>query len=86
MEKITADRWPARQKVAHPYSSPAKTPTQWAMKGIGPPYAKFGRHATLPLERRNRLGKNEVRHAKTRLGMIAALRTSSQVVAECPND
>ena len=43
METITGDRWLTRQELADRYSLPVKTPAQWATKGIGPPYAKFGR-------------------------------------------
>ena len=43
METITGDRWLSRQELADRYGSPVKTPSQWATKGIGPPYAKFGR-------------------------------------------
>src|SRR5437879_5181116 len=44
MEEITDDRWITRQELADRYGVPVKTPAQWASKGTGPPYAKFGRH------------------------------------------
>jgi hypothetical protein len=44
MEDITADRWITRQELADRYGVPVKTPAEWASKGMGPPYAKFGRH------------------------------------------
>jgi len=42
----TADnhRWITRQELADRYGLPVKTPAQWASKGTGPRYAKFGRH------------------------------------------
>ena len=44
MEQITHDRWISRQELADRYGLPVKTPAEWASKGTGPPYAKFGRH------------------------------------------
>jgi hypothetical protein len=44
MEQSTHDRWISRQELADRYSLPVKTPAEWASKGTGPPYAKFGRH------------------------------------------
>lgn len=44
MEEITDDRWITRQELADRYGVPVKTPAEWASKGTGPPYAKFGRH------------------------------------------
>lgn len=44
MEEITDDRWITRQELADRYGAPVKTPAEWASKGTGPPYAKFGRH------------------------------------------
>lgn len=44
MEDITDDRWITRQELADRYGVPVKTPAEWASKGTGPPYAKFGRH------------------------------------------
>jgi hypothetical protein len=44
METITGDRWLTRRELADRYSLPVKTPAEWATKGTGPPYAKFGRH------------------------------------------
>jgi len=34
----------SRQELADRYGLPVKTPAEWASKGTGPPYAKFGRH------------------------------------------
>src|SRR5262249_2497075 len=44
MEEITDDRWISRQELADRYGVPVNTPAEWASKGTGPPYAKFGRH------------------------------------------
>jgi predicted DNA-binding transcriptional regulator AlpA len=44
MEQITHDRWISRRELADRYGLPVKTPAEWASKGTGPPYAKFGRH------------------------------------------
>ena len=44
MEDLTDDRWITRQELADRYGVPVKTPAEWASKGTGPPYAKFGRH------------------------------------------
>lgn len=44
MDDITDDRWITRQELADRYGVPVKTPAEWASKGTGPPYAKFGRH------------------------------------------
>ena len=38
------DGWITRRELAGRYSLPVKTLAQWASKGTGPPYAKFGRH------------------------------------------
>ncbi|WP_416366906.1 helix-turn-helix transcriptional regulator [Mycolicibacterium gadium] len=44
VEETTDDRWITRQELADRYGVPVKTPAQWASKGTGPPYARFGRH------------------------------------------
>jgi len=44
MDDIADDRWITRQELADRYGVPVKTPAEWASKGTGPPYAKFGRH------------------------------------------
>jgi len=44
VDDITDDRWITRQELADRFGVPAKTPAEWASKGTGPPYAKFGRH------------------------------------------
>ena len=44
MEQITHDTWISRRELADRYGLPVKTPAEWASKGTGPPYAKFGRH------------------------------------------
>lgn len=44
MEDTADDRWITRQELADRYGVPVKTPAEWASKGTGPPYAKFGRH------------------------------------------
>jgi predicted DNA-binding transcriptional regulator AlpA len=44
MENRTEDRWLSRQELADRYGVPVKTPAEWASKGTGPRYAKFGRH------------------------------------------
>ncbi|CAN5712818.1 helix-turn-helix domain-containing protein [soil metagenome] len=38
------DRWLSRQDLADRYGLPVKTPAEWASKGTGPRYAKFGMH------------------------------------------
>jgi hypothetical protein len=38
------DKWLTRQDLADRYGLPVKTPAEWASKGTGPRYAKFGRH------------------------------------------
>jgi predicted DNA-binding transcriptional regulator AlpA len=38
------DGWITRRELAGRYGLPVKTLAQWASKGTGPPYAKFGRH------------------------------------------
>ena len=37
------DRWLSRQELADRYGLPVKTPAEWASKGTGPRYAKFGK-------------------------------------------
>jgi predicted DNA-binding transcriptional regulator AlpA len=44
VEEVNADRWISRQELAERYGVPVKTPAEWASKGTGPRYAKFGRH------------------------------------------
>ncbi len=44
MDDIADDRWISRQDLADRYGLPVKTPAEWASKGTGPRYAKFGRH------------------------------------------
>lgn len=44
MHENNADKWISRQELAERYGVPVKTPAQWASKGTGPRYAKFGRH------------------------------------------
>jgi hypothetical protein len=44
MEASAEDRWLSRQELADRYGVPVKTPAEWASKGTGPRYAKFGRH------------------------------------------
>lgn len=39
-----ADRWISRRELADRYGVPVKTPAEWASKGTGPRYARFGRH------------------------------------------
>lgn len=38
------DIWLTRKELAERVNVPEKTPAEWASKGTGPPYAKFGRH------------------------------------------
>jgi hypothetical protein len=42
MEDHAEDKWLSRQELAERYGLPAKTPAEWASKGTGPRYAKFG--------------------------------------------
>lgn len=44
MEPGTEDKWLNRRELAERYGVPVKTPAEWASKGTGPRYAKFGRH------------------------------------------
>jgi predicted DNA-binding transcriptional regulator AlpA len=44
MDSHTIDQWITRQELAERYGLPVKTPAQWASKGTGPRYARFGRH------------------------------------------
>jgi predicted DNA-binding transcriptional regulator AlpA len=44
MEDHADDKWITRQELADRYGVPVKTPAEWASKGTGPRYAKFGRH------------------------------------------
>lgn len=36
--------WLTRQQLAERWNIPPKTLAEWASKGIGPRYARFGRH------------------------------------------
>ena len=44
MDENTDDKWLTRQDLADRYGLPVETPAEWASKGTGPRYAKFGRH------------------------------------------
>jgi predicted DNA-binding transcriptional regulator AlpA len=44
MEANAEDKWLSRQELADRYGVPVKTPAQWASRGKGPRYAKFGKH------------------------------------------
>ena len=44
MEMGEDDRWLSRKELATRLGVPEKTPAQWATKGTGPRYARFGRH------------------------------------------
>jgi hypothetical protein len=44
MHEDSPHRWISRQELAERYGVPVKTPAEWASKGTGPRYAKFGRH------------------------------------------
>ena len=44
MDANAEDRWLSRQELADRYGVPAKTPAEWASKGTGPRYAKFGKY------------------------------------------
>ena len=44
MDANAPDRWLSRQELADRYGVPVKTPAEWASKGTGPRYAKFGKH------------------------------------------
>jgi excisionase family DNA binding protein len=44
MQENSADKWISRQELAERLGVPVKTPGEWASKGSGPRYAKFGRH------------------------------------------
>jgi hypothetical protein len=64
MEDYTDDKWITRQELANRYGVPVKTPAEWASKGTGPRYAKFGRHGSVPAERCNRLGTKTIRRGQ----------------------
>ncbi|OBG29131.1 AlpA family transcriptional regulator [Mycobacterium sp. 852002-51057_SCH5723018] len=36
--------WLSRKQLANRLGVPDKTPAEWATKGTGPKYARFGRH------------------------------------------
>jgi excisionase family DNA binding protein len=44
VQENTEVKWLTRQELADRYGVPVKTPAEWASKGTGPRYAKFGRH------------------------------------------
>ena len=44
MDNNTEDHWISRRELAERYVLPVKTPAEWASKGTGPRYARFGRH------------------------------------------
>ena len=44
MAESTENTWLSRQELADRYGVPVKTPAEWACKGTGPRYAKFGRY------------------------------------------
>ena len=44
MDDNTEDHWISRRELAERYGLPVKTPAEWASKGTGPRYARFGRH------------------------------------------
>ena len=44
MNEVKASIWLSRKELAERLNVPAKTPAEWATKGTGPRYAKFGRH------------------------------------------
>ncbi|SHU25997.1 Helix-turn-helix domain [Mycobacteroides abscessus subsp. bolletii] len=44
MQENAEVKWLTRQELADRYGVPVKTPAEWASKGTGPRYAKFGRH------------------------------------------
>ena len=44
MDANAEDRWLSRQELADRYGVPVKTLAEWASKGTGPRYAKFGKH------------------------------------------
>lgn len=41
---VTDDKWLTRPEVAARFRVPVGTVADWASKGTGPPYAKFGKH------------------------------------------
>jgi len=44
LSEITIDRWLTRPEVADRLQIPKQTLAQWACQGLGPRFAKFGRH------------------------------------------
>lgn len=81
MEEITDDRWITRQELADRYGVPVKTPAEWASKGTGPPYAKFGRHVRYRLRDVLTWGKT-TRRAQPRLCIGARLSVTRDTLPE----
>ena len=44
MDESAEDRWLSRPELATRLGVPVKTLAEWASKGTGPRYAKFGKH------------------------------------------
>ena len=44
MDESAQDRWLSRAELAARLGVPVKTLAEWASKGTGPRYAKFGKH------------------------------------------
>jgi predicted DNA-binding transcriptional regulator AlpA len=44
MDESIEDRWLSRPELARRWGVPVKTLSEWASKGTGPRYAKFGKH------------------------------------------
>ena len=44
LSETTIDRWLTRPEVADRLHIPKQTLAQWACQGLGPRFAKFGRH------------------------------------------
>jgi predicted DNA-binding transcriptional regulator AlpA len=50
MDESAEDRWISRPELATRLGVPVKTLAEWASKGSGPRYAKFGKHVRYRLK------------------------------------
>ena len=69
MEANAEDRWLSRKELADRYGVPVKTPAEWASKGTGPRYAKFGRHVRYRLSDVIDWESRAIRRGQAQLGL-----------------